>query len=62
LEGRRKQSWGRPEEGKTCVREGTGRGKAEHDQLWVRNRSEALRASRKNENKQPQEVGGGQTL
>ena len=43
--------------------EGTGRGKVEHDQVLVKEiRSKALRASRKNGNRQPQEVGGGGTL
>ena len=38
----------------------TGKGRGEHDQLlcWVGERTEALKASRKNGNRQPQEVGG----
>jgi hypothetical protein len=40
-------------EGESLVGEGTGRGKWEHDQvLGEGNRSEALRASRKNRNRQ----------
>ena len=41
--------------------EGRRRGKGEHDPVLgaVGNRSEALRASRKNGNRKPQEVGGG---
>jgi hypothetical protein len=40
------------------VREGTGRGKEEHS-YWGGGRTEALRAIRKNLNRQPQKVGGG---
>jgi hypothetical protein len=40
---------------------GTGRGKGEHD--WVLGaRTEVLKASRKNSNRQPWEVGGGGKL
>jgi hypothetical protein len=50
------------EEG-SWVGKGTGRGKGEHDQvLGGGNRTEGLRASRKNGNRQPWEVGDRETI
>jgi hypothetical protein len=53
------------EGGNRVADDGSGRGKGEDGQVLWRwgqgNRSEALRASRKNENRQPQEVGVGET-
>ena len=52
----------RAEGRETWVGEWRGRGKQEHDHWAVvcgRNRTKALRASRKNGNRQPEEVGGG---
>jgi hypothetical protein len=50
-------------EGETWVREGTGRIKGEHDQeLGAGDRTEVPKASRKNGNRQPQEIGGEGTL
>jgi len=40
----------------------TRRGRGEHDKVLGRSRTEALRASRKNRNRQPQEVESGRTL
>jgi hypothetical protein len=60
LGGRRKQP--QKGEGGTLVEKETQRGRGEHEQVLERNRSKALRASRKNGNGQPQEVGSGETL
>lgn len=53
FKGRRKKSWGEGE---------TGRGKGKDDDIlgWGQNRIEALKTNRKNGNRQPWEVGGGQ--
>jgi hypothetical protein len=62
LGGRRKQS-GRTEGGRNLGRRGGRDEKGEHDHLlWREDRTEALRASRKNGNRQPWEVGGGEIL
>jgi hypothetical protein len=59
---RRKQSQG-GREGGTWEGKGTVGWRGEHDQvLGGGNRTEVLRISRKNGNKQPWEVGGGGTL
>jgi hypothetical protein len=43
----------------TCVEKGTVRGRGEHDQVFGReNKTETLRASRKNGNRQPREICG----
>ena len=44
--------------GRTWMGKGTRRGRGEYDQVLENNRTEALRASRKNGNRQPQEIGG----
>jgi hypothetical protein len=50
-------------DGETWVGDETERGRREHYQvLWVGNRTEAWRATRKNGNRQPREVIGGRTL
>ena len=47
-------------QGKVSLGEGTGRGKGEHDQvLGVGVRNEAMKANKKNGNRQPLEMGGG---
>ena len=54
---------GERREGGTWVGKEIGRRRGEYDQvLGQGNRTEALRTSRKNGNRQPQEVGGGRTL
>jgi hypothetical protein len=58
LLGKEKEAEGRSREGTGWERGGRGPGKAEHDQIIVRGRSEAVRASRMNGNMQPPEVGG----
>ena len=50
---------GREREGGTWVGKGTGRKREEHDQVLGVDRTEVLRSSRKNGNRQPQEVRGG---
>jgi hypothetical protein len=47
------RGYGGEREAGTWMREGTGRGKGKHDQIWGRGRT-----SRKNGNKEPQEEGG----
>ena len=42
--------------------EGTGKGRGKNDQVLGENRTETLRANRKNGNRQPDEVGGGGNL
>ena len=50
-------------QGKVSLGEGTGRGKGEHDQvLGVGVRNEAMKANKKNGNRQPLEMGGGGNL
>jgi hypothetical protein len=44
-------------EGRSWVGKGTGRGRGEHGQVLVGKRTKALGTSRKNQNRQTQEVG-----
>ena len=53
---------GRAEGGRDIGWIGDRKGKREHDQVSWENRMEALRASRMNVNRQPQEVGGREIL
>jgi hypothetical protein len=57
-----KATMGMQREEGTWVGEGTGREKGSMVRYWRENRRETLRASRMNGNRQPQEVGGRETL